>query len=82
MSMIALVESLCLSLRCRGHMLSTQSIRSTWIVGKRKMHIYISRQHVPNHKQFFKADSAVGWETKVVKYVTNNAFVRTSCKAV
>lgn len=30
MSVMALVESLCLSFRCRGHMLSTQSIRSTW----------------------------------------------------
>lgn len=30
MSLIELVESLCLSFRCRGHMLSTQSIRSTY----------------------------------------------------
>lgn len=37
-----------------------------------QMHIFISRQHVPIHKQFLKAGRTVGWETKVVKYVTNN----------
>lgn len=81
MSLMELVESLCLSFRWRGHMLSTQSIRSTYTQQHKtkrwKERILSVQMHlISNYYELLKCFCFQGICTKLIKRHKRDPFMK------